>query len=358
MASVILEQVSKRFGSRQVLEGISLQIQHGELLSVLGPSGSGKSTLLRLIAGLEAPDEGRILIDGQVVCDHGRWVPPQRRGVGMVFQSYALWPHMNAFQNVAFPLEVSGLPRAEVARRTREVLAMVELTGFEEKRPGQMSGGEQQRVALARALVGRPAILLMDESLSNLDARLREKMATELRQIQQAAGVTTAYVTHDQHEAFVLSDRMAVLQVGKIQQVGRPGELYSRPRNPLVAATLGAINLLTQEQARELGLPVPELRSAGNILGIRPDRVLVSWQAPGAGPAPGDARWIPAQVTRAVHLEDGWDCWARVSTPHVRGSTVELQLRAREGDGRREAIPSPGEPVWLTAEPRDWIIME
>jgi iron(III) transport system ATP-binding protein/putative spermidine/putrescine transport system ATP-binding protein len=275
LSGVIIEQVTKTFGQSRALDRVSLEIHNGEFLTVLGPSGSGKTTLLRLIAGLERPDTGHISIDGRVVCAPDRWLPPQQRGIGMVFQNYALWPHLTAFENVAFPLEAAGQSKSKIAARVREVMTVVELTDLEKKRPGEMSGGEQQRVALARALVDRPSILLMDECLSNLDARLREKMAAELRHIQKMVGITTVYVTHDQHEALALSDRIAVLHQGALQQVDKPDDLYHQPHNALVAASLGAINLISLAEARRLGLINPSSSHADNaaLVGIRPENI-------------------------------------------------------------------------------------
>jgi ABC-type sugar transport system ATPase subunit len=341
MNEISIEGVSKTFGSTTALRQVSLEVQPGEFLTVLGPSGSGKSTLLRVIAGLELPDAGRVVINGQVVCDRQVWLPPQERGIGMVFQNYALWPHMTAFQNVAFPLEMTGLRPAEITARVREMLALVELSDLAQKRPGEMSGGEQQRVALARALVGRPALLLMDECLSNLDARLREKMSVELRCIQETVGVTTLYVTHDQHEALALSDRIAVLHQGVLQQVGAPAELYHHPRNPLVAASLGPINLLPPAEAYRLGL-IDRLSESGNghiILGVRPEAVKV---APAVN---GSTRHV-GRVTRITYLGSDYHCWLEAGT---------FTLRAR-----LPVTPtfSPGDEISFWIEPQSWLKLD
>jgi ABC-type sugar transport system ATPase subunit len=353
MGSVTVECVRKRFGQHQALDAVSLDVRPGEFLTILGPSGSGKTTLLRLIAGLEVPDEGRIVMDGRVVCGE-RWVSPQERGAGMVFQNYALWPHMTALENVAFPLAMRRLPRREIEKRAREAMALVELSALERKRPGEMSGGEQQRVALARALVARPAVLLLDESLSNLDARLREKMAAELRRVHETTGVTTLYVTHDQREAFLLSDRVAVLHDGKVQQVGAPGELYDRPRNLAAAVSMGDISLFTPEEASELGfaLPTPGFRES-HLLGARPESVRVACQAgrerAEAG-APGGRKWVQGCVTRTLQI--GGDCDVAVQL-----GPRQIQARVRL-DELPEGIPATGSPVWIAVDERDWIVLE
>jgi iron(III) transport system ATP-binding protein len=240
MPGVRIEHVSFRYGETPVLEDIDLSVDKGEFFAFLGPSGSGKTTLLRLIAGFGMPASGRILIGDRDVTT----LPPWSRNVGMVFQSYALWPHMTVAKNVAFGLECRRLPRTEIATRVRAALALVGLAELAERRPAQLSGGQQQRVALARTLVIEPDVLLLDEPLSNLDAKLRGEMRAELKALQRKLGITAIYVTHDQEEANAIADRMAVLDAGRIQQVGAPAELYDRPANRFVAAFLGTTNLI------------------------------------------------------------------------------------------------------------------
>jgi iron(III) transport system ATP-binding protein len=240
MPGVRIEQVSFRYGETPVLADIDLSVATGEFFAFLGPSGSGKTTLLRLIAGFGRPATGRILIGDRDVTA----LPPWSRNVGMVFQNYALWPHMTVAKNVAFGLERRRLPRAQIAARVHEALALVGLTEFAERRPAQLSGGQQQRVALARTLVIAPDVLLLDEPLSNLDAKLRSEMRAELKALQRKLGITAIYVTHDQEEANAIADRMAVLDAGRIQQVGAPAELYDRPANRFVATFLGSTNLI------------------------------------------------------------------------------------------------------------------
>lgn len=235
-----LRNLTKRFGAMAAVSEVSLSIQEGELFTLLGPSGCGKTTLLRLIAGFYAPDEGEIFFDGRKVND----VPPHERGIGMVFQNYALWPHMTVFDNAAYGLKLRGIGRSESATRVEAVLEKVKLTGLGSRYPGQLSGGQQQRVALARALVLNPKILLLDEPLSNLDAKVRVQVRQEIRKLQKELGITTVYVTHDQEEALTLSDRIAVFNQGKLFQVGTPKELYERPANRFVADFIGINNLI------------------------------------------------------------------------------------------------------------------
>ena len=234
------QNIAMSYGSNVVLRDINLAIEPGEFFALLGPSGSGKSTLLRLIAGFNPAQSGRLLIGGVDVAG----VPPWERNVGMVFQNYALWPHMNVRQNVAFGLEERKLPKARIEARVRAVLALVDLSGYAERRPSQLSGGQQQRVALARTLAIEPQVLLLDEPLSNLDAKLRVQMRNELRALQRKLGITTILVTHDQEEALTTADRVAVMDQGVIQQIGSPVELYDNPANRFVASFVGSINLL------------------------------------------------------------------------------------------------------------------
>ncbi len=238
-----IEDVHISFGTTKVLEGINLDINPGEFFAFLGPSGSGKSTLLRAIAGFGPDPQGKILIDGQDILD----LPPWQRDVGMVFQNYALWPHLSVYKNVAFGLVERKVPTAEIKKRVMEALDMVGLAHLADRHPTQLSGGQQQRVALARTIVTRPRILLLDEPLSNLDANLRVQMRTDIRQLQRQLGLTTIFVTHDQEEANTISDRLAVLDKGIIQQIGPPMELYDSPVNTFVARFLGTTNMIEGE---------------------------------------------------------------------------------------------------------------
>ena len=243
---VQLENIVKTYDGSVAVDDLTLDIEQGEFLVLLGPSGCGKTTTMRSLVGLEEPTAGRIRVGGQVLFDRkkGINVPANQRGMGMVFQSYAIWPHMTVFQNVSYPLEMQRLPRAETRRRVEEMLELVGLGGLGPRGASQLSGGQMQRVALARSLVMRPKVLLLDEPLSNLDAKLRDKLRFELRAIQQELGTTSVYVTHDQAEALALADRIAVMRAGKIVQLEAPTELYRRPANTFVADFLGASNLL------------------------------------------------------------------------------------------------------------------
>ena len=242
MVRVELRGVTKEWEGFRL--GISeLEVKDGEFLTLLGPSGCGKTTTLRMIAGFERPDGGEILFDGRRVND----LPPYERNIGIVFQDYALFPHMTVFKNVAFGLEMKKLPKSEIERKVKWALEITGLVGLEKRYPEQLSGGQQQRVALARALVVEPEVLLLDEPLSNLDAKIRERLRGEIKRIQRELGITTVYVTHDQEEAMAVSDRIAVMNFGRVEQVGKPLELYYRPRTEFVARFLGISNILELE---------------------------------------------------------------------------------------------------------------
>src|SRR5712691_5861028 len=238
--AIALESVNKRFGKVEAVHDVTLAIEEGEFFSLLGPSGCGKTTTLRMIAGFEVPDEGRIVLQAQDVTS----VSANRRPVNMVFQQYALFPHMSIYDNVAFGLKVKRVPRQEHGDRIREMLRVVELEGLERRRTRQLSGGQQQRVALARALVNRPAALLLDEPLGALDVKLRKQMQLELKRIQTELGTTFVYVTHDQEEALAMSDRIAVMNSGVVEQVGSPREMYEQPQTAFVADFIGSLNAL------------------------------------------------------------------------------------------------------------------
>ncbi|MEM4382263.1 MAG: ABC transporter ATP-binding protein [Candidatus Caldarchaeum sp.] len=239
-----VDNLVKKFGRVNAVDGVSVEVESGECLALLGPSGCGKTTTLRCVAGLEKADEGEIRIGNQVVFSRDVFLPPEKRGVGMVFQSYALWPHMTVFDNVAYPLKIRKYPKQEIRSKVSHALGLVGLAGFENRYPSQLSGGQQQRVALARAIVYEPRLVLLDEPLSNLDAKLREKMRGELKRLLRKIGLTSLYVTHDQEEAFVIADKVAVMNAGKIIQVGKPIEIYEKPSNSFVADFIGRANLV------------------------------------------------------------------------------------------------------------------
>lgn len=293
MHSIELVHVTKRFGSVVAVDDLSLSIPPGSFVTLLGPSGCGKTTALRMIAGLEEPDGGDILIDGKVVYSHDRavFVPPAQRGLGLVFQSYALWPHMTVQQNVAYGLEQAHRPKAEIKQRVVEILGDLQIGEMQDRYPQEMSGGQQQRVALARMLAPRPGIFLLDEPLSNLDARLRVDMRSELKRLHRDQGATAVYVTHDQLEALTMSTHIAVLRAGKLQQYATPAQVYRVPANLFVADFIGSpkINLLDAQAAPQEGgaclrfpsfeiSPVPVRARGAVVVAVRPEDVHLSQQ--------------------------------------------------------------------------------
>ena len=287
-SAVHLDGVRKVFGETEAVAGVDLDIGDGEFFSMLGPSGSGKTTTLRMIAGFEQPTSGRILLHGHDVTG----VPPFDRDVNTVFQDYALFPHMNVAHNVGYGLMVRRVDRGERERRVTDALRMVRLTGFGERKPSQLSGGQRQRVALARALVNRPRVLLLDEPLGALDLKLREEMQIELKAIQQQVGITFIYVTHDQEEALTMSDRLAVFNEGRIEQVGTPADVYERPTTPFVAGFVGTSNLLRGDVARAV------IGSNGTFT-VRPEKIRIS--SPDASVA-SDELSAMGQVRDVIYL--------------------------------------------------------
>ncbi|MET7764602.1 ABC transporter ATP-binding protein [Streptomyces sp. NPDC005336] len=307
--AVRLEAVTKDFGTVRAVAGVDLAIRAGEFFSLLGPSGSGKTTLLRLVAGFEQPTGGRIELAGRDVTA----LPPHRRDVHTVFQDYALFPQMTVEQNVAYALTVRGVRKAERLARAREALTTVRLDGFAARRPAELSGGQRQRVALARALVDRPAVLLLDEPLGALDLKLRQEMQGELKELQRTTGITFLLVTHDQEEALTMSDRVAVVCDGRIEQTGPPVEVYERPATAFVAGFVGTTNLLRGEAAvRVVGRP--------GAYSIRPERILLA--DPAAAPADG-LRTVVGRVADIVHA--GAHTRFTIALPHGDRLTVLRQ---------------------------------
>ena len=245
MAKLELKNLHKTYGETAVVNNVTLQLERGELVTLLGPSGCGKTTTLRMIAGFVEPSGGAILVDGHEISSPQKSVPPEHRGMSMIFQSYAIWPNMTVAENVGFGLGVRRVPAAEMRQRVDEMLDVVKLGPYAQRYPAELSGGQQQRVALARAMIVRPEVLLLDEPLSNLDANLREEMAAEIRRLHDEFRFTTVYVTHDQAEAMTISDRIAVLNQGRLEQIDTPWNLYNRPRTPFVAGFIGKTNLVT-----------------------------------------------------------------------------------------------------------------
>jgi iron(III) transport system ATP-binding protein len=346
MTSIRFKQVCKRFGATVAVDNVTLDIPAGELFFLLGPSGCGKTTLLRMLAGFVQPDQGDVYFGDQRIND----LPPRSRNASMVFQAYALWPHMSVAKNVAYGLHVRGVPRAEVIQRVEKALKLVRLEGLGERRPNQLSGGQQQRVALARALVIEPQVLLLDEPLSNLDARLRDEMREEIRRLHQETGLTMVYVTHDQKEALTLADRLALLQQGRLIQTGPPQEVYSRPATRFVAGFLGDSNFVPgtvqSHTATEtvvdtpLGPLVgiasanPPAKWASVVCSIRPHALTLD-----AGSAAANS--IAAKVQQVTFLGEllqlrvlaGEVSLEVVSLPHLAG-------RLRAGDAVGLSVPS------------------
>jgi len=246
MAFIEIRNLFKHFKKVVAVNHIDLEVNEGEMLTLLGPSGCGKTTTLRCIAGLEKPEEGDIIIDGKPMLSQG-FVEPAKRGIGMVFQNYAVWPHMKVYKNIVYGLKLQKIPKRTIKERAQQVLKLVGLDGLEERYPSQLSGGQQQRVALARALVGNPKVLLLDEPLSNLDAKLREELRFEIKDLAKRMGITSVYVTHDQAEAMVISDRIAVMDSGNVVQVGTPEAIYEKPANRFVADFIGTMNFVSGE---------------------------------------------------------------------------------------------------------------
>jgi spermidine/putrescine transport system ATP-binding protein len=356
---IAFEKVTKRFGAVAAVDDVSLAIEEGEFFALLGPSGCGKTTLLRMLEGFETPTEGRILIDGEDVSH----TPPNRRPVNMVFQSYAVFPHMSVADNVGYGLLVDRVPAAERSRRVEEALALVKLEGLGARKPDQLSGGQRQRVALARALIKRPRVLLLDEPLSALDAKLREQMRLELAQLQKEVGVTFLFVTHDQDEALAMATRCAVMNKGVLQQVATPSDLYEYPNSRFVADFIGQVNLfegrLTVDAQDHAVVQCPELPqpvymdhgvtgAEGGVvwIALRPEKIELHKRANGAPPptldetpaghnaAPGAIRqiaYLGSESLYEVEL-DGGRC--------VRALRTNLTRRDQEDFAQ-------GEPVWL-----------
>jgi spermidine/putrescine transport system ATP-binding protein len=309
--AIAVDSVTKRFGRTDAVHEVTLEIGDGEFFSLLGPSGCGKTTTLRMIAGFERPDVGRIVLQGKDVTD----VPANRRPVNMVFQQYALFPHMSVYDNVAFGLKVKHVPRAEHRERVHEMLRVVSLEGLDRRRARQLSGGQQQRVALARALVNRPAALLLDEPLGALDVKLRKHMQLELKRIQHDLGTTFVYVTHDQEEALAMSDRIAVMNGGQVEQIGGPREIYERPRTPFVADFIGSLNALDLRIDELVGayavarfsedervvVPVGADQRTGEDVrvAVRPERVRME---PSGSPVPDGGSRLEGAITEIVYL--------------------------------------------------------
>jgi len=357
---VRLERVSKFFGDVAAVDDLSLDIAEGEFFSMLGPSGCGKTTTLRMIGGFEDPSVGTVYLGGRDVTD----LPPYRRDVNTVFQSYALFPHLNVYENVAFGLRRKKVDKGDIDGRVRESMRLVDLEGFEDRKPSQMSGGQQQRVALARALVNRPKVLLLDEPLGALDLKLRKQMQLELKRIQEEVGITFIYVTHDQEEAMTMSNRFAVMRHGKIEQIGDPETVYESPATEFVAGFLGASNLLDGELAASQGdlatvrlssgqdihLPASKIPSGLDTVvkvGVRPEKISIEVDE---GEPPAGANWVSGLLRMSTYI--GVSNQYKVDGPGGTDLTVYVQNL-----GAEEA-PAPGRKVRLTWRPEHTFVVK
>ncbi len=343
-----LEGVSKRYGAQVAVDSLDLTLRRAEFLTLLGPSGSGKTTTLMMVAGLQQPDMGTIRLNGASVAD----LPPYRRDIGMVFQHYALFPHMTVRRNIGFPLEMRRMPREEIAKLVDEALDLVRLPGLGDRLPKELSGGQQQRVALARALVYRPALLLMDEPLGALDKKLREQLQLEIKRVHRERGISVLYVTHDQEEALTMSDRIAVFDHGRIQQIGTPEELYDRPSTRFVASFIGDTNLIagrsisTAAGVCEVETPAGRVRASARqpvtvgapiVVAVRPERVALASGGEGLAGVVTDVIFVGTARKYAVRLRDGTDCF------------VLRQVGAEPMPGRGEAVRLSWDAAHATA---------
>ena len=360
MKVVEVSGVTKRFGDVTAVDDVSFEVREGQIISLLGPSGCGKTTTLRLIAGFETPDTGQVTLKGQDM----KGKRPYERNVGLLFQDYALFPHMTVEQNVSYGLRHRGFARDTIPRRAAEMLELVKLTGLEKRRPAHLSGGQQQRVALARALATQPEVMLLDEPLSALDAKLRQELRVELKEILNAVGSTTIVVTHDQEEAMSLAEHVIVMDLGRIEQQGTPGEIYSRPANKFVAEFIGRSNwfqgrlgdavrsgvrLFQSTDNVELLVPDPGTRAHGVEVCVRPERIEVLSAA--NGPAPhthADANTVPGNVADVAYL--GAELHLFITLESGRSIAV---IEKNLGQATRQT----GEAVWLRFGAGDCIIV-
>ncbi|MCC6947672.1 MAG: ABC transporter ATP-binding protein [Bradyrhizobiaceae bacterium] len=348
MTGLALRGLGRRFGTVEAVKDVDLELKEGEFVSLLGPSGCGKTTTLRMIAGFIEPNAGTIELGGKVISSPSASLPPEKRGMSMIFQSYAIWPNMTVFENVAFGLKLRRLGREEIRRRVGEILDIVQLGDLADRYPAELSGGQQQRVALARAVVIRPAVLLLDEPLSNLDANLREEMRFEIRRMHDELKITTVYVTHDQSEAMVTSDRIAVMNKGRIEQVDPPVELYMRPRTRFVASFIGRTNFLEAKRERDVlvfdGFSVPVSALAipladGNAVtvSVRPHALDLSAQQPAAN----GRIVLEGKIARRAFLGDTWNY---LFAPAGNGAALIVSAAPHK-------VIEDGAPAWLTIDP-------
>ena len=350
MSKLVLTGLGKSFGTVPAVQDISLTLQEGEFVSLLGPSGCGKTTTLRMIAGFISPTAGTIEMNGAVLSAPNRVVAPERRGMSMIFQSYAIWPNMTVAQNVAFGLKLRRLPAEELRTRLDRILDVVQLGHLRDRYPAELSGGQQQRVALARAIVIEPEVLLLDEPLSNLDANLREEMRSEIRRLHDAFRITTVYVTHDQAEAMVTSDRIVVMNHGRIEQVDDPVSLYNRPRTRFVAGFIGRTNFLDGTvNGGTIGFPgftaradlLPEIAGLNGQVSfsVRPQNIILHRAAPADA---NGAWWVEGRIAERAYLGEYWEYV-------VRPAEADLRLRVSAAP---QTVYETGDAVWLEIDPR------
>jgi spermidine/putrescine transport system ATP-binding protein len=356
------DHVTKRFGAFTAVERVTLEIEHGKVFSLLGPSGCGKTTLLRMAAGFERPDEGRVLLDGKDITD----LPPEQRPVNTVFQNYALFPHLSVRDNIAFGLKIAKLPKQRITREVDQLLDLVDLTGHADHLPAKLSGGQKQRVGIARALANKPRVLLLDEPLAALDLKLRQRLLVELDAIHDEVGITFVYVTHDQSEAMSISDTIAVMNRGRIEQIGKPAEIYETPRTSFVAAFIGDTNFLegrvtasVSERFSRADIPGlgsvlidndKPVRPGDRIhLSLRPEKLMVSRDKPALGD------WdnaVPGIVEDVIYFGSHTSYWMRCGDYRI---CAEQQHRTFQLD---ELPPSWGDTVWLRWHANDGFLLD
>jgi spermidine/putrescine transport system ATP-binding protein len=356
------ENVSKRFGRFTAVDRVTLEIEHGKVFSLLGPSGCGKTTLLRMAAGFERPDEGRVLLDGRDITD----LPPELRPLNTVFQNYALFPHLSVRENIAFGLTIAKMPREKIRMEVDRMLDLVDLTAHADKLPAKLSGGQKQRVGIARALANKPRVLLLDEPLAALDLKLRQRLLVELDAIHDEVGITFLYVTHDQGEAMSISDTIAVMNQGRIEQIGKPAEIYETPRTSFVAAFIGDTNFLEGRVTESLDgrFSRAEIPGLGSVmidndkpvrpgdrihLSLRPEKLMVAREKPAAG------EWnntVPGIVEDVIYFGSHTRYWVRCGEYRI---CAEQQHRTFQLD---ETAPSWGDSVWLRWHANDGFLLE
>ncbi|MED1738740.1 ABC transporter ATP-binding protein [Bacillus swezeyi] len=358
MSAIQIQHVSRHFGDTIALEDVQLEVKEGEFFSLLGPSGCGKSTLLNIIAGFLQPTSGFVYIGGENITD----LPPYHRHIGMVFQDYALFPHLNVFDNVAYGLKVQKMPRKKLKERVMECLALVRLEAFAERMPHQLSGGQKQRVAIARALAVQPSVLLLDEPLSNLDAKLRKDMQFELRSIQKRVGITTILVTHDQEEALSLSDRVGILGNGKLQQLGTPLDVYRTPANRFVAEFIGQVNLFEAysadmqpassgyryevpgfevDEGVPLSIEVSGEHGPSVLFMLRPERISILPEEQN-----GQSNGMPATLTEVGYIGNAL---------RLKAALIKGEITIQAPDPQFPRLPKPGDKVYIDWEQEDLV---